>query len=125
MIYAWTCQASEVIRNAEISEQYKSLFGISKVILETFDEVKIGHMVVEKGLSLIGAEYGCLYIMNSDTNKLELTVTKGLLNKELENEVIIGEGFIGKLIEEGKTKYISPVIIELGFIKTIGILLHS
>ncbi len=117
---AFARYAVEAYRSAELGRQMQVLGGVNRVLTGTYEEQAIVRQILSRGLELVGAEAGWLYLMNITTRKLVLVDYIGLPVKSVASVREIGEGITGWVIQEGQTQNIADVTSDPRHLATAG-----
>lgn len=113
MLKAFARQAAEGIRYLSVKQNNRAVQEISQSLANTTDEEIILQTILVKALGLVGADYGWIYMLGRQTDKLELRAFLGIERENLETSRMPGEGITGWVAKEGVARYI-PDVKEMG-----------
>lgn len=99
---AFARQATEAVRNAELSERFQILQNINQILAGTFDEERAIKLILGKGLELVGTDLGWIYLIDRDAGKLVLRNSSGIPDNLVAKEREVGAGITGWVAQEGQ-----------------------
>lgn len=109
---AFAHQATEAIRNAELSKKRQALQDINRVLGGSFEEGTVIHQILSKALALVDADFGWLYFADPGTKQLEAADWIGIPDELVDKHRNFGDGITGLAAEMGQTKNVSDVSKE-------------
>jgi GAF domain-containing protein len=102
-------RAAEAIRNVELSNQLQALHEVNQILAGTFNEENAIRQILSKGLHLVGAEIGWLYLKDVKEAKLVFKDGQGIPEELVERERALGEGITGYVAQTGTALIVSNV----------------
>ena len=114
-------QAAQAIKNVEMSDQLQALQGISDVQAGTFGEQRIVRQILSKALELAGADFGWIYRVDNNLERLVLEEMHGIERKLVDEQRELNEGITGWVATHGETRWADDVTRDTRYKAILGV----
>ena len=102
MVHRWSHQATDAIRNAELANQFQALQEINNLLAGTLKEDEVIRRILTRGLELVSADMGWLYLLDAISQELVLRAKHGYPpDAAVDPRRKKGEGITGIVAEKG------------------------
>ena len=124
---AFAKQAAEAIRNGQLSEQFQAIQAINQLLSGAYNKDTIVKTILAKGLELVDADAGWVYLVDSQAGVLTLSAYSGISANQVDQKRKFGQGLTGRVAEEGQVINVSnrDQATKEGHIATPGIEVNS
>jgi GAF domain-containing protein len=109
MLLDYANRAGDAIRNAELSNQLEALDEVNQILLDAYEEENVIRQILSRGLELVGADIGALYLFDVKKEKLIFKDGLGIPEELIEREVELGEGIVGDVAGKGGSLIVPDV----------------
>lgn len=122
---AFANQAAESIRNIDLSNRLETVQDINQVLTGTFDEKAIVRQILVKGMELVGADLGHIYLMDINLGYLVLKESIGIPDELVEHKRELGQGLTGYVAKTGVAENIPDVSKDARHTPILGVPINS
>jgi GAF domain-containing protein len=105
---AFAHQATEAVRNANLSKQLQTLQDINQILAGTFNAETAIDLILSKGLELVGTEIGWIYLVDNE-QRLVLKGSQGIPRGLVDETREMGAGITGWVAQEKQALRVSNV----------------
>ncbi len=106
MLLSYVDQAAEAIHSVEMLRQNQALTEVSRLLAGPFNPSGVLDLILTRGLELVNADAGCIYVKDFETNELVLETTCGVAVDEASKRLKRGKTIIDEVSEIGRTKWV-------------------
>ena len=100
---------SEAIHNADILRQNQALMEINRLLAGPFNPSGILDLILARGLELVNADAGCIYLKDFEAKKLIHETSYGVVADDVPMQLDYGDSIIGEVGDSGAAKVIDDL----------------
>lgn len=106
MLQSYVDQAAEAIHSVEMLRQNQVLTEVSRLLAGPFNPSGILDLILTRGLELVNADVGCIYVKDFETDELIREATCGAVVDEASERLNRAKTIVDEVIENGQAKWI-------------------